>query len=582
LIKEKLPIFPKKMSAIAVTECAEWRALLSHAEDGKIPHLRELLKDAERCSSLIRSFEGITLDLSRQRATSETLPLLLKLAEATGVQRMMGLMQSGSKTLNPTENRAVLHAALRAPKSADPILLDGQNVLVDVHEVLGNIKTFSDKIRSGELKGATGCQLTNVVSIGIGGSYLGVEYVYEALRKDPTAARTSNGRRLRFLANVDPVDVARALEGLSPESTLVLIVSKTFTTAETMLNAKTVRDWLIKGMPSENEASVVAKHMAAISTAVPLVTAFGISRENIFGFWDWVGGRYSVCSAVGMLPLALHYSFDIANEFLKGAHSIDQHFFYTPLKDNLPVLLGLFGVWNASFLGFSSRALLPYSQALLRLPAHIQQVSMESNGKRVNVDGLKVPFQTGEIEFGEPGTNGQHSFYQLLHQGRVVPCDFVGFCESQQPIHLTGEPVSNHDELMSNFFAQPDALAVGRTAEEVLAAGGTSPSLIEHKVFEGNRPSSSILLGKLNAYTTGQLLALFEHRTAVEGWVWGIASFDQWGVELGKKLAGDVRSEIKQKREAAISSQEQTAVKVNERFNISTRTLLEKYLSYKV
>jgi glucose-6-phosphate isomerase len=568
----------------ALTETSAWKALVSHSQEGQIPHLRLLLQDIERCNSLIRSTLDITLDLSRQRATKETLPLLLTLAETTGVQRMIGLMKSGSKTLNPTENRAVLHTALRAPKTSDPIYVDDRNVLLDVHEVLNNINNFSEKIRSGELRGATGCLLTNVVSIGIGGSYLGVDYVYEALRKDPIAARTSTGRKLRFLANVDPVDVARALEGLSPESSLVLIVSKTFTTAETMLNAKTVRDWLVKGIPSESEANVISKHMAAISTAVPLVTAFGISKENIFGFWDWVGGRYSVCSAVGMVPLALHYSFEVANEVLKGAHSIDQHFFNTPLSDNLPVLMGLFGVWNATFLGYSSRALLPYSQALLRLPAHIQQVSMESNGKRVNVDGQKVPYSTGEIEFGEPGTNGQHSFYQLLHQGRVVPCDFVGFCESQQPIHLPNEAVSNHDELMSNFFAQPDALAVGRTAEEVQSAGGTPSSLIEHKVFEGNRPSTSILLGTLNAFTTGQLLALFEHRTAVEGWVWGIASFDQWGVELGKKLAGDVRNEIKLKR--GLKQQHQhdeknLQVEVDTKFNISTRMLLAKYLSYK-
>jgi glucose-6-phosphate isomerase len=559
----------------------EWAALRAHAEALAGTHLRTLLADAPRCASMVVEAEGVTADFSRQRATPETLKLLLALADAADLRGKVAGMFAG-KHLNITEDRSVLHPALRAPRGGPALSVDGQDVSGDVHAVLDKIRAFSDKVRSGQHRGATGKPLTDIVSIGIGGSYLGVEFVYESLRCESVASAAAAGRRLRFLANVDPTDVARALEGLDPETTLVLVISKTFTTAETMLNARTVRDWLVRGVAGKTaeatEAAVVACHMAAVSTAVPLVTKFGISPENIFGFWDWVGGRYSVASAVGMTPLSLHFGFPVMQRFLDGAHSIDAHFAAAPTHANLPVLMGLFGVWNATFLGFGSRALLPYAQALLRFPAHIQQVSMESNGKRVTAEGEVVPFETGVAEFGEPGTNGQHSFYQLLHQGRTVPADFIGFCESQTPKSLAGEPVSNHDELMSNFFAQPDALALGKTAEEV-AAEGVPAALVPHKVFAGNRPSVSLLLPKLDAYTAGQLLALYEHRTAVEGFVWGIASFDQWGVELGKVLAKGVRSQLVAGRaDAAAATAEAAAAKG---FNPATAALLAKYLAHK-
>lgn len=402
---------------------------------------------------------------------------------------------------------------------------------------------------------------------------LGPEFVFEALRTDPVAAAMAKGRTLRFLANVDPVDVSRALAGLIPEQTLVIIVSKTFTTAETMLNARTVKNWLLTSFPGADPAAVIRQHMVAVSTAIPKAVAFGISEENIFGFWDWVGGRFSVCSAVGVLPLSLHYGSKVVEQFLAGAHSMDRHFFEAPLRSNLPVLLGLLGVWNSSFLKFGARAILPYSQALLKFASHIQQVDMESNGKSVAMDGSALPYECGEVIFGESGTNGQHSFYQLVHQGRVVPAEFLGFCESPSPVDLgVGEPVSNHDELMSNFFAQPDALAYGKTLAE-LEAEGVPAALRPHKVFEGNRPSLSLLFPALTAYTCGQLLAIYEHRVAVQGFVWGVNSFDQWGVELGKVLAGKVRNQLtdSRKRSAAVAG-----------FNSSTTSLLEKYLAHKI
>jgi glucose-6-phosphate isomerase len=476
--------------------------------------------------------------------------------------------------INTTEDRAVMHMALRAPADKE-LNVDGENVVPAVHSVLNHIKDFTDSVRNGKWLGATGKPLTTVICVGIGGSYLGPEFVFEALRADQVAGEAASGRELRFLANVDPVDVSRATAGADPETTLVVIVSKTFTTAETMLNARTLRAWLLKGLakasPGCAEADIVSKHMVACSSAVGKATAFGINADNIFGFWDWVGGRYSVCSAVGMLPLSLQYGYGVMQTFLQGAHEMDEHFASAPLGENLPVLLGLLGVWNSTFLGYPSRALLPYSQALLRFAAHIQQVDMESNGKRVALDGTLLPFEAGEVNFGEPGTNGQHSFYQLVHQGRVVPADLIGFCESQASIALDGEVVSNHDELMSNFFAQADALATGKTMEE-LTAEGVPEALKAHKVFPGNRPSTSILFPRLDAKSTGQLLALYEHRTAVQGFVWGINSFDQWGVELGKVLASKVRSSLSANRG-------KQGAKV-EGFNSSTTTMLGRYLAH--
>ncbi len=549
------------MTLISATPA--WKALTAHAKQVQALHLRDLLQDGKRCAALTTEFDNIVLDQSRQNATAETKRLLLDLASAAGLQGKLKAMVSGQK-INTAEGRAVLHVALRAADGTS-IIVDGQDVVPPVIAVQEQIKAFSDAVRAGKWKGTTGKTLTDVVAIGIGGSYLGPEFVYEALKTDKVCAKAAAGRRLRFLANIDPIDVTRALEDLEPETTLVVVISKTFTTAETMLNARTLRAWLVKKLG----AKAVAKHMVAVSTNLVEVEKFGIDPANVFGFWDWVGGRYSVCSAVGLVPLALQFGWKPVAEFLAGARSIDQHLLSAPLEKNLPVQMGLFGVWNSTFLGHATRALLPYCQALLKLAPHIQQVDMESNGKRVALDGAVLPFAAGEINFGEPGTNGQHSFYQLLHQGRVVPADFIGFRLSQQPIELKGEPVSNHDELMSNFFAQPDALACGKTAAE-LRAEGVPEALVPHKEFPGNRPSNVLLLEQLTPKTCGQLLALYEHRTAVQGFIWGINSFDQWGVELGKVLAKQVRTQLQ-------GSRGKTPAPIAG-FNPATAALLKRYL----
>ncbi|KAK6939446.1 Phosphoglucose isomerase (PGI) [Dillenia turbinata] len=539
-----------------------WNDLKAHVEEIKKTHLRDLMSDPDRCRSMMVEFDGMLLDYSRQCATVETFEKLFKLAEEAHLKEKINSMFSG-ECINKTENRAVLHVALRAPRDA-VIQCDGKNVVPEVWNVLDKIHDFSEKVRSGSWLGATGKALTDVVSIGIGGSYLGPLFVHTALQTDPEAAECAKGRQLRFLANVDPIDVARNITGLNPETTLVVVVSKTFTTAETMLNARTMKEWISASLGPE----AVAKHMVAVSTNLPLVEKFGIDPNNAFAFWDWVGGRYSVCSAVGVLPLSLQYGFSVVEKFLKGASSIDQHFYTAPFEKNIPVLLGLLSVWNVSFHGYPARAILPYSQALEKFAPHIQQVSMESNGKGVSIDGVSIPFEAGEIDFGEPGTNGQHSFYQLIHQGRVIPCDFIGVVKSQQPVYLQGEPVNNHDELMSNFFAQPDALAYGKTPEQ-LQNENVPPHLITHKTFPGNRPSFSLLLPSLNAYNIGQLLAIYEHRIGVEGFIWGINSFDQWGVELGKSLATQVRKQLCSSR---------TKGEPIQGFNFSTSTLLKRYL----
>jgi len=548
---------------LAVNRLPEWRALVDHAREVRRLHLRELLPDARRARAMRAEHDGIVLDFGRQNATPETTRLLLDLARARELRGTIRRMLAGAK-VNATEDRAVLHTALRAPKDAD-IRIDGADVVSEVHRVLAKIRGFANRVRSGKHRGATGEALTDVVAIGIGGSYLGPEFAAEAFRTDPACARAAAGRRLRFLANVDPIDVERALADLDPARTLVVVISKSFTTAETMLNARTVRAWLTRALGEE----AVARHVVAVSTNLDAVADFGIDRTNAFGFWDWVGGRYSVCSAVGVLPLALQYGFPAVRRFLDGARSIDEHFASAPLAKNLPVLLGLYGIWNTSFLGRSVRALLPYCQALHRFPAHVQQVDMESNGKGVDVAGRRLAFDAGEIDFGEPGTNGQHSFYQLLHQGRVVPADFVGFAKSQRPRRAPGHPVSNHDELMANFFAQPDALALGRTRDEVRDEG-VPADLAAHRTFPGNRPSNVIYFdGACDPYNAGRLLALYEHRTAVQGFVWNINSFDQWGVELGKVLAKKVVAQIRATRAdgAGIDG-----------FVPSSRALLERYL----
>ncbi|KAK8941491.1 Glucose-6-phosphate isomerase, cytosolic 1 [Platanthera zijinensis] len=549
-------------SPTLISDTVEWKDLKGHAEEIKTTHLRDLMGDVERCKSMIVEHDGVLLDYSRQCASRVTLEKLLKLAEVAQLKDKINMMCSGEH-INSTEDRPVLHIALRAAKDS-VICTDGRNVVPDVWNVLEKIGDFAKRVRNGSWVGETGKPLKDVVSVGIGGSFLGPLFVHTALQTDPEAAESAKDRQLRFLANVDPVDVARSIVGLNPETTLVVVVSKTFTTAETMLNARTLRKWISDSLGPQ----AVAKHMVAVSTNLTLVEKFGIDPSNAFAFWDWVGGRYSVCSAVGVLPLSLQYGFSIVKKFLDGARSIDKHFYSTSLDKNIPVLLGLLSVWNVSFLGFPARAILPYSQALEKFAPHIQQVSMESNGKGVSIDGTALPYEAGEIDFGEPGTNGQHSFYQLIHQGRVIPCDFIGVVKSQQPIYLEGEIVSNHDELMSNFFAQPDALAYGKSPDQ-LQLENVAYHLIPHKTFSGNRPSVCLLLPSLSAYNIGQLLAIYEHRIAVEGFVWGINSFDQWGVELGKSLASQVRKQLHLSR---------TSAKPVEGFNFSTTTLLSRYL----
>ncbi|XP_074558643.1 glucose-6-phosphate isomerase, cytosolic [Curcuma longa] len=549
-------------SASLIFDTEPWKDLKEHVNEINKTHLRDLLNDVERSQSMMVEHDGIILDYSRQCARLDTIDKLFKLAAAAQLRQKIDRMYNGEH-INSTENRSVLHIALRAPRDK-AFYSDGKNVVPDVWNVLDKIKDFSQRVRNGSWVGATGKALKDVVAIGIGGSFLGPLFVHTALQTDPEAAECAKGRQLQFLANVDPVDVARNIKGLNPETTLVVVVSKTFTTAETMLNARTMREWISSALGPQ----AVAKHMVAVSTNLVLVEKFGIDPANAFAFWDWVGGRYSVCSAVGVLPLSLQYGFPTVEKFLNGASNIDEHFYSTPFEKNLPVLLGLLSVWNATFLGYPARAILPYSQALEKFAPHIQQVSMESNGKGVSIDGIPLPFETGEIDFGEPGTNGQHSFYQLIHQGRVIPCDFIGAIRSQRPVYLKGEVVSNHDELMSNFFAQPDALAYGKTPEQLLLENVATP-LIPHKTFSGNRPSLSLLLPSLNAYNIGQLLAIYEHRIAVEGFIWGINSFDQWGVELGKVLATQVRKQLHVSR---------TKGEPVQGFNISTTTLLTKYL----
>ncbi|XP_042519876.1 glucose-6-phosphate isomerase, cytosolic [Macadamia integrifolia] len=548
-----------------ISDTQPWKDLKAHVEDIKKMHLRDMMNDHERCKSMMLESDGLLLDYSRQCANEHTMEKLFTLAEAAHLKQKIDSMFNGDH-INSTEERSVLHVALRASRD-EVICSDGKNVVPEVWKVLDKINDFSERIRSGSWVGATGKTLKDVISVGIGGSFLGPLFVHTSLQTDPEAVKYAKGRQLRFLANVDPIDVARSIAGLNPETTLVVVVSKTFTTAETMLNARTLREWITAALGPQ----AVAKHMVAVSTNLTLVEKFGIDPNNAFAFWDWVGGRYSVCSAVGVLPLSLQYGFSVVEKFLKGASSIDRHFRSAPFEKNIPVLLGLLSVWNATFLGYPARAILPYSQALEKFAPHIQQVSMESNGKGVSIDGVPLPFEAGEIDFGEPGTNGQHSFYQLIHQGRVVPCDFIGVMKSQQPVYLKGEIVSNHDELMSNFFAQPDALAYGKTPEQ-LRSEKVPEHLIPHKTFSGNRPSFCLLLPYLNAYNIGQLLAIYEHRVAVEGFIWGINSFDQWGVELGKSLASQVRKQLHASRMKGDAI---------EGFNFSTTAMLTKYLEAK-
>lgn len=555
------------MPASERAHTASWAKLSQLASEQ--PHLREQLSDAERTAHTFASHGEMLLDYSRERLTLDARDSLFSLARELQLPEKIEAMFNGEH-LNVSEGRAALHVALRA-HAGDIVTHQGEEVVPEVHSVLSRIKDFSEKVRNGTIRGATGKTLTDVVAIGIGGSYLGPLFVHNAFETHPAMQTAASGRTLSFLANVDPEDVNRALQGKDPEKTLVIVISKTFTTAETMLNARTVRRWLVN---SVGEAAV-AQQMVAVSTATDKVAEFGINPEYAFGFWDWVGGRYSVTSAVGILPLALQYGYDACQQFLDGARDIDQHFRTAPLENNIPALMGLLGVWNATFLDCHTNAVLPYCQALAKLPAHIQQLSMESNGKGVDLHGKPLPYDAGEIIFGEPGTNGQHSFYQLIHQGRTVPCEFIGIANGQQTVYLPGEAVSNHDELMSNFFAQADALAYGKSQEEVLAENGNSyDPLAPHKSFSGNRPSLSLLLSKLDPFEVGQLLAVYEHKVVTQGFIWGINSFDQMGVELGKTLAKEMRGALSKARK---EEQGATAVEALQT-NPSTSRLLKSFL----
>ncbi|MDV7354034.1 glucose-6-phosphate isomerase [Rhodococcus sp. NPDC019627] len=515
-----------------ITGTAAWQKLRDHHARIQSVHLRELFdQDPARGHELTVSAGDLYIDYSKHRVDRATLESLLDLARNADLEARRDAMFAGEH-INTSEDRAVLHTALRLPAGAS-LTVDGQDVVADVHEVLDRMGDFTDRLRSGEWRGATGERITTVVNIGIGGSDLGPVMVYRALRHYADA-----GISVRFISNIDPSDLVRTLHGLDPATTLFIVASKTFSTLETLTNATAAKRWLLDGLGLGTDA--VAKHFVAVSTNADRVADFGIDTANMFGFWDWVGGRYSVDSAIGLSVMAAIGKERFA-EFLAGFHAVDEHFRTAPLEENAPVLLGLLGLWYSNFFGAESRAVLPYSNDLVRFAAYLQQLTMESNGKSVRADGSPVPASTGEIFWGEPGTNGQHAFYQLLHQGtRLVPADFIGFGEPTDDLPTADGTGSMHDLLMSNFFAQTKVLAFGKTAEEI-AAEGTPEHLVPHKVMPGNRPSTTILAPKLTPSVIGQLIALYEHQVFVEGVIWGIDSFDQWGVELGKTQAVELQ-----------------------------------------
>ncbi|MFV2178441.1 glucose-6-phosphate isomerase [Actinomadura sp. LOL_016] len=507
-----------------ITEAPEWSALAEHQVALAGRHLRELFADdPERAGRMTVTAGDLHLDYSKHRVTAETIGLLTALAARAGLRERIDAMFAGER-INVSEDRAVLHTALRLPPGAT-LTVDGQDVAGDVHAVLEKAAEFAGRVRAGEWTGFTGEPIRTVVNIGIGGSDLGPAMAYEALRDYADA-----GIACRFVSNIDPADVTSALAGLDPATTLFVISSKTFGTLETLTNAKVARSWLVERLGDE---AAVSRHFVAVSTNAERVAEFGIDTANMFGFWDWVGGRYSLDSAIG-LSLMIAIGSEAFREMLAGFREIDEHFRTAPLEANMPVLMGLLGVWYTDFFGAQTRAVLPYSQRLARFPAYLQQLTMESNGKSVRADGAPVVAQTGAIFWGEPGTNGQHAFYQLLHQGtRLVPADFIGFAEP------FADPAGMHDLLTANMLAQTSALAFGKTAEEI-AAEGTPAAIVPHKVMPGNRPTSTILVPKLTPKTLGELIALYEHVVFVEGTIWGIDSFDQWGVELGKVMAQDL------------------------------------------
>jgi glucose-6-phosphate isomerase len=525
----KPPKFFMQKKRTSLKRSPAWKALAEHSKEIEKLHLRDLFaNDSARGKKLTAEGAGLFLDYSKNRVTETTLKLLQQLAAECDLRGRIDAMFRGDK-INITEKRAVLHTALRAPKNAT-ILVDGKNVVPAVHDVLDKMAAFSNRVRSGEWVGHTGKRIRNIINIGIGGSDLGPVMAYEALRH-----YTDRNLTFRFVSNIDGADFVEATRDLDPAETLFIVSSKTFTTLETMTNAQTAREWSLKGLGGDPKA--VAKHFVAVSTNAEKVSAFGIDTDNMFGFWDWVGGRYSMDSAIGLSTM-LAIGPDNFRSMLDGFHQMDEHFRTAPFDQNLPVLLGLLTLWYSDFFDAQTVAVLPYEQYLKRFPAYLQQLTMESNGKHVTLDGKQVNYDTGPIYWGEPGTNGQHSFYQLIHQGtRLIPCDFIAFGHALTPLGR------HHDMLLSNVFAQAEALAFGKTAEQVKAEG--TPKWLEpHRIFEGNRPSNVILADRLNPEALGKLVALYEHSVFTQGTIWNINSFDQWGVELGKALAQKIIPEL--------------------------------------
>jgi glucose-6-phosphate isomerase len=528
---------------LPLNERPAWKSLQTHSEAIKGKDLRELFAaDPGRGQRFTAEAAGIFLDYSKNRITGDTLRLLVTLAEESGLRAKIEAMFRGDK-INITENRAVLHVALRAPKD-EQIVVDGENVVPGVHAVLDKMAGFAERVRSGAWKGHTGKRIRNVINIGIGGSDLGPVMAYEALKHYSQRDLT-----FRFVSNVDGTDFAEAVQDLNAEETLFLVASKTFTTLETMTNAHTAREWSLAGLGGDEKA--VAKHFVAISTNAKEVAKFGIDTDNMFGFWDWVGGRYSMDSAIGLSTM-IAIGPDNFRAMLAGFHEMDVHFRTTSFEQNLPVLLGLLTLWYTDFFDAQTVAILPYEQYLKRFPAYLQQLTMESNGKHVTLDGTRVNYETGPVYWGEPGTNGQHSFYQLIHQGtRLIPCDFIGFSKTLNPLGR------HHDMLMANVFAQAEALAFGKTAEQVKAEG-TPDWLVPHRVFEGNRPSNTIMAEVLTPAVLGKLVALYEHSVFTQGAIWNIDSFDQWGVELGKVLATKILGELESATEPEMNHDSST------------------------
>ncbi len=532
-----------------LTELDSWKSLERHYQEVRETHLRELFaEDAQRGERLVAEGAGLYLDYSKNRITDATIPLLVDLANERGMPERREAMFRGDR-INVSENRSVLHVALRMPRDRS-LMVDGVDVVKEVHEVLDRMAAFCEKVRSGDWKGHTGKPIRNVINIGIGGSDLGPVMAYEALRHYSKRDMT-----FRFVSNVDGTDFVECTRDLDPEETLFIISSKTFTTLETMTNAQSARQWSLDALGDE---SAVAKHFVAVSTNADGVSQFGIDTDNMFGFWEWVGGRYSMDSAIGLSTM-LAIGPDRFAEMLAGFHAMDEHFLETPTESNLPALMGMLAVWYGDFFGAQTVAVLPYDQYLHRFPAYLQQLTMESNGKHVTLDGSRVDYETGAVYWGEPGTNGQHSFYQLIHQGtKLIPCDFIGFARSLNPIG------QHHDLLMANVFAQTEALAFGKTPDQVREEG-TPEELVPHRVFEGNRPSNTILAAELTPEMLGTLVALYEHSVFTQGAIWGIDSFDQWGVELGKVLAKRIVPELQAADEPDLAH------------DTSTNTLVRRY-----